>query len=298
VKKHIIALLLFPLVSVATETCPTGGCTLPSDVFNPNLNNSQINSSTVSPTVVMPVNNTQTMGGNNSYSTIGSVSCAEPTVSLGVHTSKQGFGGKSMDNVGVFAGVNIPFGGDSCEYAQKTIVEVQQIQLQSSRMDQFAKLFKSCVDARTMGFDIVALARIEPALSQCPEILAAYTPPAPQQVQVQQVVQVVNQQPQVEVKKEKQFGGYRKYRVWLGNYSDCSACGRGYKELVSSLPVEVKSNLKILPFASSKYEQLFSVNVATEFNSHKEALDFVQKHIYPLNIPADVRGVKGTEIYR
>lgn len=299
VKKRIIAALLFPvfLASAETSTCPTGGCqNLPADVFNPNLNNSQINSSTVSPTVVMPVNNTQTMGSSTSFSTIGSVSCAEPTVSVGVHGSKQGFVGRSMDNVGVFAGVNIPFGGDSCESAQKVIVQVQQIQLESNRMDQFSKLFKSCIDAKNMGFDMISLAQIEPALRQCPTILAAYTPPQPQVQIVERIVEVEKKTTTAQPKK--QFAGFSKYRVWLGNYSDCSSCGKGYKEFVSGLPNEVKTNLEIIPFASSKQEQLYSVNIVTRFDSHAKALDYVQKTIYPLSIPADIRGVKGTEIYR
>ena len=294
-RKHVIALLLFPAFLVSAETvCPSGGCQLPADVFNPNLNNSQVNSSTVSPTVVMPVNNTQTMGMSNIFSTIGNVSCAEPSVSVGVHTSKQGFGGRSTDNIGVFAGVNIPFGSDSCEVAQQTIVQVQQIQLESSKMDQFSKLFKSCIDAKNMGFDMNALAQLEPSLRQCPRILAAYNPPKPEV----QTIQVVEKIVEVPVVKERKFVAYSEYRVWLGNYSDCSSCGKGYKEFVSSLPVEIKSKLQIVPFASSKNEQLYSVNIVDKFKNHKEALDFVKQHVYPLNIPADIRGVKGTEVYR
>lgn len=245
----------------------------------------------------MPVNNTQMMGQGQSYSTIGSVSCAQSSVNVGTYTNKQGFGGKSIDNVGVFAGVTIPLGGESCDEAQQTIVEVQQINLQTSKMDQFAKLFKSCLDARNMGFDVNALARIEPSLTKCPEILAAYTPkPAPAPRQVVVVKEVVKEVPVKTTKKI--LVGYGAYEVWLGNYSDCSSCGQGMKEFVSSLPAELKRDLKVVPFAVSKREQLYSIYMKKHFATREEAVKFIDSTVYPLAIPADVRGVKGTEIYR
>lgn len=297
-KKHLIALAFLPLLALAeTGPCPDKGCSIPSDAFDPTLNNSQINSSTVSPTVVMPVNNTQMMGQGQSYSTIGSVSCAQSSVNVGTYTNKQGFGGKSIDNVGVFAGITIPLGGESCDEVQQTIVEVQQINLQTSKMDNFAKLFKSCLDARNMGFDINALARLEPALAKCPDILAAYTPKqAPQPQQVVVVKEVIKEVPAKQVTKT--LVGYSTYEIWLGNYSDCSSCGQSLQGFVSTLPAEFKKELKLVPFAVSKREQLFAIYLKRHFTSRDEAVAFVEQKVYPLAIPADVRGVKGTEIYR